>query len=220
METKIQESKYGLVVSSRDVAEQLGKRHDNVVRDLENILETSNLSSLIVPSFYKVDGQKREYKEYLLTKDGFTLYMFNIRGYNDFKMAYIQKFNEMEKYIKETQEFHSILISDLEKVPQDDWGIERAVNKLLTIKEREKMIMVLKEQNDKDIDQIKEILNFKKSYAWSNFLDFKVRDIQPITDKEEIELYVEKELMPKLKGKKLDKFIGEAINHFLDSKEE
>lgn len=218
METKIQESKYGLVVSSRDVAEQLGKRHDNVIRDLESILETSNLSSLIIPSFYKVDGQNRQYKEYLLTKDGFTLYMFNIRGYNDFKMAYIQKFNEMEKYIKETQQFHSILISDLEKVPQDDWGIERAVNKLLTIKEREKMIMVLKEQNDKDIEQVKEILNFKKNYGWDRFYDFKVRDIQPITDKEEIELYVEKELMPKLKGKKLDAFIEKAIEHLADKK--
>lgn len=217
METKIQESKYGLVVSSRDVAEQLGKLHKNVVRDLESILTGSNLSSLIIPSNY-VDKKGEVRKEYLLTKDGFTLYMFNIRGYNDFKMAYIQKFNEMEKYIKETQQFHSILISDLEKVPQDDWGIERAVNKLLTIKEREKMIMVLKEQNDKDIDQVKEILNFKKSYGWDRFYDFKVRDIQPITDKEEIELYVEKELMPKLKGKKLDAFIEQAIEHLADKK--
>ena len=41
-------------------------------------------------------NQKRKYREYLLTKDGFTLYMFNIQGYNDFKWAYIQKFNEME----------------------------------------------------------------------------------------------------------------------------
>ena len=88
------------VVSSRTIAEQLGKRHDNVVRDLEKILETSNLSSLIIPSTYRVDGQNREYKEYLLTKDGFILYMFNIQGFQEFKMAYIQKFNEMENVIK------------------------------------------------------------------------------------------------------------------------
>ncbi|MDW4033592.1 phage regulatory protein/antirepressor Ant [Staphylococcus saprophyticus] len=90
----------GPVVSSRTVAKELGKRHDNVNRDLEQILENSNVSSLLIPSTYKVEGQKRSYKEYLLTKDGFTLYMFNIQGHNDFKMAYINKFNEMEQQIQ------------------------------------------------------------------------------------------------------------------------
>ena len=99
VEVKIEQNQdYGLVVSSRVVANELGKRHDNVLRDLDSIvLENSNLSSLCIPSTYKVDGQHREYREYLLTKDGFTLYMFNIQGYNDFKIAYINKFNEMEK---------------------------------------------------------------------------------------------------------------------------
>lgn len=93
----------GLVVSSRVIAQGLGKRHDHVIRDLENILqnsETPNLGSLLISSSYKVEGQKREYKEYLLTKDGFTLYMFNIQGYNDFKLAYINKFNEMERALQ------------------------------------------------------------------------------------------------------------------------
>ena len=95
---------YGVVVSSRKIAEGLGKKHYNVVRDLDQVLENSNLSSLkncdikanIIPATYTVANQKRKYREYLLTKDGFTLYMFNIQGYNDFKWAYIQKFNEME----------------------------------------------------------------------------------------------------------------------------
>lgn len=64
------------------------------------ILENPNVGSLIIPSFYRVSNQKIQYKEYLLTKDGFTLYMFNIQGYNDFKMAYINKFNEMEKKLQ------------------------------------------------------------------------------------------------------------------------
>lgn len=95
-----QNSKYGLVVSSRIIAEQLEKRHDHIIRDLEKILETPNVGSLIIPSTYKVDGQNRSYKEYLLTKDGFTLYMFNIQGFQEFKMEYIKKFNEMEKVLK------------------------------------------------------------------------------------------------------------------------
>ena len=94
-------SELGPVVSSRTVAEELGRRHGDVIDSLETmILENGNVRSLIIPSSYKVEGQKRSYKEYLLTKDGFTLYMFNIQGHNNFKMAYINKFNEMEQQIQ------------------------------------------------------------------------------------------------------------------------
>lgn len=96
-----QNFKYGLVVSSRVIAKELGKRHKNVIRDLEQILSSSNLSHLIFESSYK--AKTGTYKEYLLTKDGFTLYMFNIQGYQEFKMAYIRKFNEMEKALKENK---------------------------------------------------------------------------------------------------------------------
>lgn len=95
--------KYGLVTTSRIVADGLGKRHTEVLRSIDNISENADLRSLIIPTTYKVKGQKREYKEYLLTKDGFTLYMFNIQGYNDFKMAYINEFNRMEKILKGEQ---------------------------------------------------------------------------------------------------------------------
>lgn len=91
----------GPVVSSRTVAEELNKEHSKVLRSLEAmLLENPNVASLIIPSSYKVEGQKRSYKEYLLTKDGFTLYMFNIQGHNNFKMTYINKFNEMEQQIQ------------------------------------------------------------------------------------------------------------------------
>lgn len=91
----------GPVVSSRTVAEELNKEHSKVLRSLEAmLLENPNVASLIIQSSYKVEGQKRSYKEYLLTKDGFTLYMFNIQGHNNFKMTYINKFNEMEQQIQ------------------------------------------------------------------------------------------------------------------------
>ncbi|MDK4472298.1 Rha family transcriptional regulator [Fusobacterium necrophorum] len=102
------------VVSSRVIAKELGKEHNRVLKDIDKILESSDLSfqvleksdltSLIIPSTYKVKGQRREYKEYLLTKDGFTLYMFNIQGYLDFKMAYINEFNRMEQALKQPKQ--------------------------------------------------------------------------------------------------------------------
>lgn len=104
VEVKIENLDGALYVSSRDVAEGLGKRHDNIMRDLDRIVESdsSNLSSEIIASTY-TNSRGKEYREYLLTKDGFTLYMFNVQGYNEFKMAYINKFNEMEKALQEVK---------------------------------------------------------------------------------------------------------------------
>lgn len=102
-------SELGAVVSSRVVANELEREHKNVKRDLEQILIGSDLSALIFSSVYK-DSRGRIQKEYLLTKDGFTLYMFNIQGHNNFKMAYINKFNEMERQL--TQPIASYMIED------------------------------------------------------------------------------------------------------------
>lgn len=92
------ENKNGInVVSSRVIAKQLGKMHKHVLESLENIIKNSSadISALFIESSYTASNGKKN-KEYLLTKDGFTLYMFNIQGYNDFKMAYINEFNRME----------------------------------------------------------------------------------------------------------------------------
>lgn len=84
----------GLVVSSRVIAEGLGKRHADVLESIDRILTNGDFRSLCISSSY-ADKKGENRREYLLTKDGFTLYMFNIQGYNDFKLAYIRKFNEM-----------------------------------------------------------------------------------------------------------------------------
>lgn len=103
-------SELGAVVSSRVVAEELNKNHQHVLRDLETIKSHSpNLDSEIIDSEF-TNTRGRKYREYLLTKDGFTLYMFNIQGHNDFKMAYINKFNEMERQI--AQPVASYMIED------------------------------------------------------------------------------------------------------------
>ena len=97
---------YGLVVSSRVIAKALNRRHKNIIRDIDKICESSissNLSQLIFTSKYK-DSRNRNYREYLLTKDGFLLYMFNIQGHNKFKISYINEFNRMEKALNERKE--------------------------------------------------------------------------------------------------------------------
>ena len=98
----------GYVVSSRVIANELGKRHSDVKESIENIIKNQSaeisvdLKKVIFANIYK-DSRNRTYKEYLLTKDGFILYMFNIQGHIDFKMAYINEFNRMEKELQDKQ---------------------------------------------------------------------------------------------------------------------
>lgn len=123
------------------ITQELEKRHAHVIRDLEKILLSPNVGSVIILSEYK-DSTGRKLKEYLLTKCGFTLYMFNIQGHNDFKMAYINKFNEMENQFK--QPVASYMIEN---------PVKRAEKCFEEQKEKEKLL----EQNTIQQQQIGEL---------------------------------------------------------------
>lgn len=162
---KLENHNGNYVVSSRVVANGLGKRHDSVLRDIRNLfedqspqicgnLETTDLCSLIIPNTYRVSNQKRNYKEFLLTKDGFTLYMFNIQGYLDFKMAYINEFNRMEQELKnKTLPFKAEVPVIIESKPL------KIRNTLPTVFEElqslKRMIDMLSKEIDKDVKAIK-----------------------------------------------------------------
>lgn len=91
-------------VSSRDVAKVFEKLHKNVIKELEKILteQSAKIGADIVKSSY-LDDLGRNYKQYLLTKKGLNLYLFNIQGYNDYKIAFLDKFEEMEQALKSNQ---------------------------------------------------------------------------------------------------------------------
>ncbi len=74
------------VVSSIVVAERFNKRHDHVVRDIDNIVrDISNLYSpqlageMFVAAVY-VNDRNREYRAYNMTSDGFCLLAMGMSG--------------------------------------------------------------------------------------------------------------------------------------------
>lgn len=92
-----------LVVSSRKVAEDFEKRHDHLMRDIESIkvnLTPQNWGMLFIESEYKNDNN-RAFKEYLLTRDGFSLLVMGFTGKEalEWKLKYIDAFNRMEKML-------------------------------------------------------------------------------------------------------------------------
>ena len=90
-------------VSSLQVAEIFGKRHDHVLRDIRQVL--TQVPEIFIKSNFGVfeypvrRGFGTEMvKAYLLSKDGFTLLTMGYTGEKamKFKVAYIDCFNEME----------------------------------------------------------------------------------------------------------------------------
>jgi len=104
----ILESK-NIVATSRAVANMFGKQHKNVLRDVEKIMgEIGKLKSELtyfIQSNYKTSQNKKE-PQYLMTRDGFTLLVMGFNGKKamQFKIAYINRFNEMEQALQARQQ--------------------------------------------------------------------------------------------------------------------
>ena len=92
-----------VVVSSRVVAEDFGKQHKNVLRSIQELTVSisSPLDFFIESSYVDTKGETR--KEYLLTRDGFSLLVMGFTGSEalQWKLKYIEAFNQMEEQLKQ-----------------------------------------------------------------------------------------------------------------------
>jgi Rha family phage regulatory protein len=89
---------------SLQVAETFRKRHDNVLQDIRRTMDDAG-DGFNLLNFQEVkykDQGGRRYPKYLMTKDGFTLLTMGYTGKKamQFKLAYIERFNRMEGFIK------------------------------------------------------------------------------------------------------------------------
>lgn len=93
-------------IDSREVAEMIEVRHDNLVKKIRNyqqILDSSKLRSqdFFVPSTY-INSQNKEQPCYLLTKKGCEMVANKLTGEKGviFTAKYVNRFAEMEQKIK------------------------------------------------------------------------------------------------------------------------
>ena len=93
------------VVSSRVIASIFKKQHQHVTQSIENLIsENSLVKSMFYSAKYETD-RGREYREYLMNRDGFALLVMGFTGKEalDWKLKYIKAFNLMENAIRERQ---------------------------------------------------------------------------------------------------------------------
>lgn len=90
------------VTTSLQVAEVFGKRHDNVLRNIEKIKNDcpQNWGQCFKPGKYK-DASGKTNPMYYINRDGFVFLVMGFTGKkaNEWKWRYIEAFNNMEKYI-------------------------------------------------------------------------------------------------------------------------
>jgi len=92
-----------IVVSSRDVARVFEKQHAHIIRDVRDlkISEEFSLSNFGESNYTDTRGKLQP--EYLMTRDGFTILAMGYTGEKamQFKEAYINAFNEMERKLQQ-----------------------------------------------------------------------------------------------------------------------
>ena len=100
---ELYERKEKVFCSSLQVAEEFEKRHDNVLADIRNLDCPEEFRLLNFQESYYANEQNKKQPMFLMTKDGFIFLTMGYRGKKAaaIKIAYIKRFNDMEKYIRD-----------------------------------------------------------------------------------------------------------------------
>ena len=94
------------VTTSLQVAKVFNKKHKHVIEAINNKIQSAENSAdyqkMFVAGTYK-DSQGRTYPMYYMNRDGFTFIAFGFTGAkaDQFKLKYIDAFNQMEKQLQQ-----------------------------------------------------------------------------------------------------------------------
>ena len=120
-----------ILTSSRNVARDFKKEHRVVLKAIDDLLKEGvalNNADLFYETTYIHEQNKQKYREYLMNRDGFTLLVMGFTGKKatEFKLKYIEAFNEMERQLQ-PQSIEDLIIMQAqsmkeirEKVEQQD----------------------------------------------------------------------------------------------------
>ena len=93
------------VTTSLEVAEVFRKQHTKVIRAIENLLEgipkNGDTPKMFQKAWYIHPQNNQKYSVYYMNRDGFSLLVMGFTGKKalEWKLKYIEAFNQMENYI-------------------------------------------------------------------------------------------------------------------------
>lgn len=137
---KIENIEGDLRVSSRLIAEHFEKQHKHVLDAIEEIKKgvAEKSADLFKESKYKHSQNKQWYKEYLMTRDGFTLLAMGFTGKKalEWKLKYIEAFNKMEEELRNNKEYeYEELSTEMKALLMHDKKIQAVQKEVMEVKE-------------------------------------------------------------------------------------
>ena len=92
-----------VMADSRDVAKFFGKEHHNVIKAIRNLDCDEEFGAVNFNATSYIDSWNREKSAYLMTKKGFTFLAMGFTGKKaaEFKIAYIEAFEQMEAKLRQ-----------------------------------------------------------------------------------------------------------------------
>ena len=156
-----------LRVSSRLIAEHFEKQHKHVIEKIESIkVENSAVTKMFTESTY-VAGTGKAYKEYLISRDGFTLLAMGFTGKKalDWKLKYIDAFNRMEEELRNNNKYqYENLSTEMKALLMHDKKIQAVQKEVLEVKEDIRYVKAIAEKSTIDYEQqenIRELVNLR-----------------------------------------------------------
>ena len=111
------------ITTSRNVAESFERNHKHVLEAIDNLtVENSTVKNMFHETTYK-NERGREYREIYMNRDGFTLLAMGFTGKKalEFKLKYIEAFNQMEKQLQEIYHVsETALTNNVMKIMKED----------------------------------------------------------------------------------------------------
>lgn len=149
MESLVKIENQQIVTDSRQIAENFGKEHKNVLVAIREILVAEkSATKFFMESEHEYRGQK--FPMYLMNRDGFTLLAMGFTGKQalEWKLKYIKAFNEMEAELKAKQEPKSqidILVESAKALQRQERELARLK---LTQEEHSKSLEIVNSRMD------------------------------------------------------------------------
>lgn len=150
-----------VLASSREVAEKFGKRHDSVLRDIDNLIKSDSTilwSEMFRETTY-TNSRGKNYRCFDMNRDGFSLLCMGFTGKEalEWKLKYINAFNQMEEKLKSNTQLTEEEKYKLMLFSKDASEVAYAHNKLVEIATAP-LVAEIKEQKPK-VEYHDDVLN-------------------------------------------------------------
>lgn len=156
-------------LDSREVAEMMEIEHSNLIKKIDKINEDFrkveiNFSKYWKESFYNVEGQTRNYRNFLITKKGCEFLAHKTTGTkgNLFTDKYMDRFEQMEKQIMNPAVPSIDLANQMISIAQGTQVMGQVVQGMLgTINSLQVFVQDSIQAKDKQIDDIAELIGIR-----------------------------------------------------------